>query len=211
MRSRALVWLVLAMMPLASWGGQPTPESTLAAIATPSAMGPAQEVPDPELRQALVRAVNLEQLDFDDHFDAQVWMMSMSSRLAPFVKDEAERLALLQQVRREAVIAGLKPELVLAVIEVESRFDRYAISRVGAQGMMQVMPFWKKEIGRPDDNLIETATNLRYGCTILKHYLDKEKGDVPAALARYNGSTIYGPYPGLVFRAYEKRWKGGEL
>src|SRR5690606_42151141 len=88
----------------------------------------------------------------------------------------------------EARRAGLKPDLVLAVIHVESLFDRYALSRVGAQGVKQVMPFWKNELGRPEDNLIDLATNLRYGCTILKYYLDLEKGNLRRALARYNGS-----------------------
>lgn len=178
--------------------------------AVPTAADPARGV-DQELRNALIRAVNLQELAFEDHFDAHVWMVAMSARLQRFVKDEAQRLELLRLIRQEAVISGLKPEIVLAVIEVESRFNRYAVSRVGAQGMMQVMPFWKKEIGRPEDNLIETSTNLRYGCTILKHYLDKEKGDLRRALARYNGSTIRGPYPELVFTAYESRWRSGEL
>lgn len=182
-------------------------DTSLASVAAPT---PVLEV-DAELRNALLKAVNLRELDFEDHFDAQVWMLAMSTRLKPFVKDESQRLELLKLIRQEAVIAGLKPELVLAVIQVESRFDRYAVSRVGAQGMMQVMPFWKKEIGRPEDNLIETPTNLRYGCTILKHYLVKEKGDLRRALARYNGSAPHGPYPPLVFAAYENRWKGGEL
>lgn len=196
-------------------------ETALASIAAPaSTLQSSQQVNkepqqvDQELRNALIRSVNLKELDFDDHYDAHVWMVAMSERLRRFVKDEAERLALLRLIRQEAVISGLKPEIVLAVIEVESRFDRYAISRVGAQGMMQVMPFWKKEIGRPGDNLIDTPTNLRYGCTILKHYLDKEKGDLRLALARYNGSVPqgpFGPYPELVLAAYEKRWRGGEL
>lgn len=172
---------------------------------------PGSEPVDQDLRQALIKAVNDKELSFNDHYDAQAWMMAMSSRLKPYVVDERERIELLTLIHQEATRSGLKPEIVLAVIEVESRFNRYAVSRVGAQGMMQVMPFWKKEIGRPDDNLIVTATNLRYGCTILKYYLDKEKGNLRSALARYNGSTVYGPYPDLVFRAYDRRWKGGEL
>jgi soluble lytic murein transglycosylase-like protein len=166
---------------------------------------------DTELREALIRAVNQKELKFNDHYDAQTWMLAMSSRLQPYIADETERFELLKLIHREATLSGLKPEIVLSVIEVESRFDRYAVSRVGAQGMMQVMPFWKKEIGRPDDNLIVTPTNLRYGCTILKYYLDKEGGDLRSALARYNGSTVYGTYPDLVFNAYRKKWKGGEL
>lgn len=166
---------------------------------------------DSELRDALIKAVNQKELTFNDHYDAQAWMLAMSSRLQPYIADETERFELLKLIHQEATLSGLKPEIVLSLIQVESRFDRYAVSRVGAQGMMQVMPFWKKEIGRPEDNLIVTATNLRYGCTILKHYLDKENGDLRSALARYNGSTVYGTYPDLVFNAYKRKWKGGEL
>ena len=88
-----------------------------------------------------------------------------------------------------------QPDLVLAVMHVESLFDPYALSYVGAQGVMQVMPFWKAEIGRPDDNLIDLATNLQYGCAILKFYLDKENGNLRRALARYNGSLGSNRYP----------------
>ncbi|MDY3198567.1 MAG: transglycosylase SLT domain-containing protein, partial [Pseudomonadaceae bacterium] len=142
---------------------------------------------DPELRALLMEAVS--QADsFSDAFDAQVWLLDMSTRMHRYIPDEAERLRFLRLVHREATRAGLKPDLVLAVIHVESLFDRFALSRAGAQGIMQVMPFWKNELGRPDDNLIDLATNLRYGCTILKYYLDLEKGDLRRALARYNGS-----------------------
>ena len=110
-------------------------------------------------------------------------------------------------MHRAASRAGLEPEIVLALIEVESHFDPYAVSRVGAQGLMQVMPFWKKEIGRPDDNLIDTDTNLRYGCTILKHYLKREKGRLADALARYNGSYGQYWYSERVLLAWEKRWR----
>jgi soluble lytic murein transglycosylase-like protein len=171
---------------------------------------PIQEV-DPELRELLVKAVNQQELKFNDQYDAQAWMMAMSSRLQPYIADERQRFELLTLIYKEATLSGLKPEVVLAVIEVESRFDRFAVSRVGAQGMMQVMPFWKNEIGRPDDNLTVTPTNLRYGCTILKYYLDKENGNLRTALADYNGSSVYGNYPDLVFNAYKRKWKGGEL
>src|SRR3546814_8931332 len=92
----------------------------------------------------------------------------MSGRLRPYMKDEGRRLELLRLVHSEARRAKLAPELVLSVIEVESRFDRYAVSSAGAQGLMQIMPFWLKEIGKPGDNLFHTRTNLRMGCTILK-------------------------------------------
>jgi len=166
---------------------------------------------DNDLKEALIKAINQKELQFNDHYDAQAWMLAMSSRMQPYVADEKQRLELLKLIRQEAILSGLKPEMVLALIEIESKFDRYAVSHVGAQGMMQVMPFWKKEIGRSDDNLTITTTNLRYGCTILKYYLDKENGDLRSALARYNGSSVYGNYPELVFKAYKKKWKDGEL
>ena len=122
------------------------------------------------------------------------------------MKDEQVRLDFLRLVHQEAKRADLQPELVLAVIQVESAFDRFALSYVGAQGYMQVMPFWKNEIGRPEDNLMDTATNLRYGCTILRHYIDREKGNVSNALARYNGSYGKIKYPEKVLMAWDKYW-----
>jgi soluble lytic murein transglycosylase-like protein len=95
------------------------------------------------------------------------------------------------------------------VIEVESNFDRYAVSVAGALGLMQVMPFWRGEIGRPDDNLIQLDTNLRYGCTILKFYLDKENGDLRRALGRYNGSLGQRKYPNLVINKLSGKWFQG--
>jgi soluble lytic murein transglycosylase-like protein len=160
---------------------------------------------DPELR-ALLKQAAAETGSFTDRFDAEVWLMDMSQRLAKKVPDAKFRVELLKSVHREATRTGLKPELVLAVIEVESNFDRFAISRAGARGLMQVMPFWLKEIGRPGDSLIDLHTNLRYGCTILKYYLDKERGNLRAALARYNGSQGQGWYPARVNLAYQKRW-----
>jgi len=96
--------------------------------------------------------------------------------------------------------------LILAVIETESNFDHYAISVAGAIGLMQIMPFWLDEIGRPDDNLLHIDTNLRYGCTILKFYLDKEKGDLRRALGRYNGSLGRRKYPNKVIDKLSKKW-----
>lgn len=161
--------------------------------------------PDPALRRALMQAVSSAD-SFPDRFDAEVWLLDMSSRLQPWVPDDAQRLELLRLVHAEARRARLSPELVLAVIDVESRFDRYAISSAGALGLMQVMPFWLKELGRPDDNLFDVQTNLRYGCTILRHYLDREKGSLIPALARYNGSYGQVWYPARVTRALSARW-----
>jgi len=142
-----------------------------------------------------------------DKFDAQVWLMASESRLARYMDDKAARLALLQLVYREAHRTGLDPDLVLAVMQVESHFDRYAISRVGAQGLMQIMPFWRAELGRPLDNLTEVETNVIYGTTILAHYLDVSKGDLVEALGRYNGSKGRLRYPELVISAWRKQWR----
>ncbi len=160
---------------------------------------------DQELKAALVQAVaNAD--SFTDEFDAQVWLVDMSARLKRYIKNPQKRLKLLRMIHQEATRAKISPELVISVIHVESAFNSYAVSYVGAQGLMQVMPFWKKELGRGDDNLINTATNLRYGCTILKHYLKREKGDWIRALARYNGSLGRTKYPEKVMNFWQKYW-----
>jgi len=160
---------------------------------------------DPKLRQLLTEAINSSE-SFDDRFHAEVWLVDMSNRLQHFVKDEKTRLAMLKQIHHEAARSELPPELVLALIEVESHFDTYAISKSGAQGMMQIMPFWLDEIGRPDDNLIDMKTNLRMGCTILKYYMDMEKDDLHKALARYNGSAGSKVYSNKVLTALHDHW-----
>ena len=148
---------------------------------------------------------------FDDRYHAEVWLVDMSARLARFVDDAAQRLTLLRAVHGAATRARVPPELVLAVIEVESHFDRFAISRVDAQGMMQVMPFWKDEIGRPDDNLTLNTTNLEYGCRILQFYMQREDGDLHRALAAYNGSSGSRIYSDKVYRAWRRHWRNGPL
>ncbi len=165
---------------------------------------PPQEA-DEELREVLVRAV-ADTDSFADRFDAEVWLLDMSRRLSKKMPDVAYRIDLLKQVHYEASRAGLPPELVLALIDVESNFNPYAISSAGARGLMQVMPFWLKKIGKPDDSLFRVHTNLRYGCTILKYYLDKENGNLHHALARYNGSRGQRWYPARVDRAWRTRW-----
>lgn len=163
-----------------------------------------------ELRAFLKDTIN--QADsFNDRFDAEVWLVDMSGRLSRFVKDPKDRLALLKSIHREAKRAELKPDLVLALIEVESHFDSYAVSSAGAQGLMQVMPFWKNEIGRPEDNLTQIETNLRYGCRILQFYLKKEDGNWMEALARYNGSYGQYWYPERVMNAWRNNWYAGDL
>ena len=168
-------------------------------------LGWAIQEPDAELTKLLQEAVT-DASSFDDRFDAEVWLVDMSSRLKRYIKDPKERVEFLKLVHSEAKRAGLEPELVLSVIHVESLFKRFAISVVGAQGLMQVMPFWKNEIGRTEDNLMDTATNLRYGCTILKHYIDREKGNLIRALARYNGSLGRTKYPEKVLLFWERYW-----
>lgn len=164
-----------------------------------------RQAPDPELRDLLQRTVT-EADSFVDRYDAEVWLLDMSTRLTRYMPDAQERLTLLKQVHHEASKAGLKPDLVLALIHVESRFNRFAISSVGAQGMMQVMTFWKAELGREQDNLTDNATNLRYGCTILSYYLKKENGDLNRALARYNGSLGKTTYSGKVVGYWQDYW-----
>ena len=165
---------------------------------------------DAELRAFLKNTIT-DAHSFNDRFDAEVWLVDMSARLSRFIDDPEQRLELLKAVHREAKKANLKPDLVLALIEVESHFDNFAISRVGAQGLMQVMPFWKKEIGRPQDNLTDIDTNLSYGCRILQFYLKKEQGNWMNALARYNGSYGKYWYPERVMNAWKKRWYAGDL
>ncbi len=177
---------------------------TLTALLVPG-IGVAEQVPDPELRELLRTAANAAD-SFPDRYDAEVWLTDMSRRLQRQVRDPDERISILLRVHFEATRVGLHPELILAVIEVESNFDRYAISVSGALGLMQVMPFWLDEIGRQDDNLLHVDTNLRYGCTILKFYLEKENGDLRRALGRYNGSLGRRRYPNQVIDKLSRKW-----
>ena len=170
-----------------------------------TAVQAAVQVPDERLRQVLLEAVNSSE-SFSDRFDAEVWLLDMSQRLSRQVPNEEERLMLLKRIHFEATRVSLPPELVLAVIQVESNFDPWAISVAGAQGLMQIMPFWLEELDRPDDNLFHIDTNLRMGCTILRYYYDMEKGDLTRALARYNGSLGRFKYPNKVFDALRTRW-----
>jgi soluble lytic murein transglycosylase-like protein len=134
------------------------------------------------------------------------WLSEMSRRLERRIPDRHARLEFLKTVYYEAQRAGLDPRLVLGLIQVESGFRKYAVSSAGARGYMQVMPFWVKLIGGSDNNLFHLRTNLRYGCTILRHYLDIERGDLYRALGRYNGSLGKPEYPNMVRGAWEKHW-----
>ncbi len=161
--------------------------------------------PDPILRERLREA--MADIDsFEDRFEAQVWLTDMAIRLGNQVKDPNERVFILKQVHLEATQVDMPPEMVLAVIDIESAFDAYAVSRAGAQGLMQVMPFWLDEIGRPGDRLVDIRTNLRMGCTILRYYYDMEDGDWTRALGRYNGSLGSRVYPEKVLTRLSTRW-----
>ena len=139
--------------------------------------------------------------DYARRPDVAAWIGEMSRRLASRIPREIDRVDFLGTVHYEATRAALDPELVLAVIHHESAFRKYAISSAEARGYMQVMPFWTRLIGSTDQNLFHLRTNLRYGCTILRHYLSLENGDVYRALGRYNGSLGRPEYPTAVMTA----------
>ena len=161
---------------------------------------------DPVLRERL--AQNMAEVhDHIDRFDAQVWLQVSDQRLQRYLPKQADRLELLKLVYTEATRQNLNPNLVLAVMQIESAFNRFAISYVGAQGLMKVMPFWLLEIGREQDNLINAETNIRYGKVILAHYIEVAKGDLVDALARYNGSRGRLKYPEKVIGACRKTWR----
>ena len=145
-------------------------------------------------------------LAFSTEVEARRWLAAMSRRLASRIPDRLQREEFLVTVHYEAKRAGLDPQLVLGLIQVESNFRKYAVSRAGARGFMQVMPFWVKLIGDREHNLFHLRINLRYGCVILRHYLDIERGDLYRALGRYNGSLGKPEYPTMVVRAWQRNW-----
>ncbi len=143
---------------------------------------------------------------FTNPYTAQVWLADMSTRLSTFIPDRRFRIRLLEDVRYAALREGLRPRIVLAVIQVESAFNPYAISTSGALGLMQVMPFWTQRLPYHKRNLFLVRTNLRYGCHILRHYLNRHQGNLSAALAAYNGSNGLPYYPDRVYAALHARW-----
>jgi soluble lytic murein transglycosylase-like protein len=143
---------------------------------------------------------------FTNTADEAAWLKEMSRRLSKRMPDEAERLEFLTTLHWEASRAGIDPQLLLGLIQVESGFRKYAVSPVGARGYTQVMPFWVKAIGNPDHNLFQLRTNLRYGALILRHYIDIEHGDYYRALGRFNGSLGRPEYPNLVVGAWKRHW-----
>lgn len=139
--------------------------------------------------------------DYANRPDVRAWISAIAPRIAKQMPDPGMRQDFLATVHYEAERAGLSPKLVLGVIHHESYFRKYAISTAGARGYMQVMPFWVAQIGSPGQDLFQLRTNLRYGCTILRYYLDAEKGDLFRALGRYNGSLGRADYPNAVVTA----------
>jgi len=177
----------------------------LAGVLAPQPAMATAEDHDPVLREKLKVALQ-EPLAFKDRFEAEVWLTDMAGRLARKVPDPGERLEILTTVHREAARVGLPPEMILAVIDVESGFQRYAVSRTNAQGLMQIMRFWLTELDMPGYALLDVRENVRMGCTILRYYYDQEHGNWTRALARYNGSLGRREYPDLVFERLRTRW-----
>ena len=182
--------------------------AALAAAAPVAALAGAQryEVLSASVRASLAHAVaDAATVDMRD-MDLRAWVRAMTPRVAGRFADEESARRFLALVRYEAMRAGLDPQLVLAVIDVESHFRKYAVSRSGARGIMQVMPFWVSLIGIPGQDLFVERINLRYGCTILRHYIDREHGNLYNALGRYNGTLGQPDYPNRVLRAWKERW-----
>jgi soluble lytic murein transglycosylase-like protein len=171
--------------------------------------GQLEEAMSANVRASLQRAMAdtaVTRTAFRNPVDGAAWLKEMSRRLAKRMPDEAERLEFLTTLHWEASRAGIDPQLMLGLIQVESGFRKYAVSAVGARGYTQVMPFWVKTIGSPDHNLFQLRTNLRYGAVILRHYIDIEHGDLYRALGRYNGSLGRPEYPTLVVGAWKRHW-----
>lgn len=177
-----------------------------ACCALPWSAARADRQMDPELRSVVAAAIEPSRC-FDDKYEQAVWFATMEPRLARYVKDEQEREEILHNVHCEAKRVDIPPELVLAVMDVESRFDRYAVSSAGAVGLMQVMPFWPRQLGMTNDQLVRIADNVRMGTTILGYYLRKERGNYQRALQRYNGSLGRPTYSDLVIDRLVSRWR----
>jgi soluble lytic murein transglycosylase-like protein len=168
----------------------------------------AEEQREPELKALLQKIVSSQDC-FADRYDAEVWHKAMEPRLQRFIASHDERLEILDHVyceaRRDPQLQ-IPPDLVLALIEVESRFDRWAVSRAGAVGLMQVMPFWPTQLGVQNE-LVRTAPNIRIGCEILRYYLKAENHNWTRALARYNGSAGRREYPELIMERWRRSWR----
>ncbi len=181
------------------------------ALALIGSVAHADQQRDPELKDVLEHAIAQAEC-FPDRYESAVWYKMMEPRLRKTVKDEDERLEILKNVfcetRREGEVR-LPPGLVMAVVSVESGFDRWAVSSAGAVGLMQVMPFWPEKLGMQRYELTRVAPNIRMGCAILRFYLQQERNSVTRALARYNGSGRRRDYSNLVLNQWT-RWNGAD-
>lgn len=186
---------------------QPVPTQPISALDSENSF---EQINDAALKQFLA---NSFALDSDtakksfDKYDAEVWLERSLQAMQRFKVDKQDALEILKAVYVESQQNQLPPDLVLAVMEIESHFKRFAVSRVGAQGLMQVMPFWKDEIGRPHENLTNIKTNVRYGCKILAYYLEVADQNWSEALARYNGSYGRNVYSEKVLTVWGERWR----
>ena len=178
--------------------------SLLVLLGCPAALADRQL--DPELKAVVSAAIKSGEC-FTDKYDAEVWYKLMEPRLRRYVKDHAQRVDILRHTYCESRRVELPAELVLAVMDVESSFNSWAVSSAGAQGLMQVMPFWPEQLGMKRHQLMQVQPNIRMGCAILKYYYDREKRDVRKALARYNGSVGRREYPDLVITRWTSRWR----
>lgn len=172
----------------------------------------AQAQRDPELRAIVARAINTAEC-FPDKFDSAVWYTLMEPKLRRVVKNRDERLQILKTAYCEAHRPGekrLPPGLIMSLMEIESRFDRWAVSSAGAVGLMQVMPFWPGQLGMQRHQLTQIEANMRMGCAILRFYLARERNDVRRALARYNGSVGRREYPDKVVTRWTRYWNGAD-
>ena len=185
------------------------PAAWLAVSSTAHAGAQQEEALSASVQASLHRAVSdfpAAKLNFNTQAEGDAWLAEMARRLALKMPDWPTRRDFLITVQYEASRAGLDPQLVLAVIQHESNFRKYAVSSASARGYMQVMPFWVTQIGNPDQDLFNLRTNLRYGCIILRRYLDIENGDYFRALGRYNGSLGRAEYPNAVLADWKRNW-----
>jgi len=187
-----------------------------AAALLPARPAPAQPAANAqqelELRDVVKDAINAADC-FTDKFDSAVYYKLMEPKLRRYVKLYDDRVDILKTIYCETHRSGarhLPPGLVLAVLDVESHFNRWAVSNAGAIGLMQVMPYWPEQLGMTRRQLLDVDANIRMGCAILRHYLDTEHDDVRRALARYNGSIGHREYPDLVIVRWTSRWNGAD-
>jgi len=186
--------------------------SGLACAASASAPSARAAQQDPELRAVVQQAI-AEARCFEDRYDSAVWYTLMEPRLRRYLPNHNDRLAILRTVYCETHRANatpLPPGLVLAVLDVESHFNRWAVSSAGAVGLMQVMPFWPEQLGMQRRELVTIEANIRMGCAILRHYLQSERNDVRRALGRYNGTTLTRDYPDKVVTRWTRYWNGAD-